>query len=661
MELVGLLLFFVAAGTSLLLTPLIAKIAKKFDVVDLPSGRKVHSTPIPRLGGVSVVCSIVMTMGVFVALASLGHVTIPLTSVWLPLVLGSLLVFVIGLWDDISPRPVWVKLGFQSIAALVAISWGIRFDHISFLGETGLDIGFLAFPLTFLWIVGITNAFNLVDGLDGLSAGLASIAAGTSAAVFLLRGDQNEALLLITIIGALVGFLRYNFFPARIFLGDSGSLVIGYVLAITAITGSQKGVTALAIVFPLLVFGLPIADTLISMVRRFLGSLKVLQPYKGPIKQKVTSMKRMFEPDQDHIHHRLLSVGFSHRGAVLTLYGLALALSTLGFLTVLANGRNAGLVIALVALATYIGISKLGYTELRIVQAEQFIRLYNRLGLHKSFFLGFFDLFFISFSFWLAFILKYEPHYNPEFLSWYKSLFPIALGLQFGVFYLFGLYRGVWRALSTGDLLRIVFAVGGSVVLSSIIALVSLPPDGIIGFFFTDFLVLTTLLVSSRSTYRVLDYFRFEQDESRRPAVIYGAGKCGQLIQRELNQNFALGLRAVGFIDDAASFWGCTVNRLPVLGTVDTLEKIISGNPNCVLIVGSTKISAERIRYVSDVCGRSGIPVYEGRMKFALLTLDKPEMRDDRDRVENEGERSTSALGSKDLKVEEKEPSLPYW
>ncbi len=659
MELLGLLLFLVAAGTSLLLTPLIAKIAKRFDVVDLPSGRKVHSAPVPRLGGVSVVCSVIVAMGVFIALSSMGYVTVSLGALWLPIMAGSFLVFVIGLWDDISPRPVWVKFGFQSMAALVAIASGIRFDRISFLGETGLEIGFLAFPLTFLWIIGITNAFNLVDGLDGLSAGLASIAAGTSVAVFLLRGDQNEALLLITIIGALVGFLRYNFFPARIFLGDSGSLVIGYVLALTAITGSQKGVTALAIVFPLLVFGLPIADTLISMVRRFLGSLKVLQPYKGPIKQKVTSMQRMFEPDQDHIHHRLLSVGFSHRGAVLTLYGLALELKTLGFLTFLANGRNAGLVIALVALATYIGISKLGYTELRIVQAEQFIRLYNRLGLHKSFFLGFFDLFFISFSFWVAFVLKYEPQYSPEFFSWYKSLFPIALGLQFGVFYLFGLYRGVWRALSTGDLLRIILAVGGAVVLSSIIALVSLPPEGIIGFFITDFLLLMTLLVSSRSTYRILDYFRFEQDESRRPALIYGAGKCGQLIQRELNQNFALGLRAVGFIDDAASFLGCTVNRLPVLGTVDEIEGILSSHPNCVLIVGSTKISAQRIQHVSEVCSRGGVPIYEGQMNFSLLTLDKPRLGE-ADCFKREGERQAAAQGAKEISVIEKEPSIPY-
>lgn len=657
MEFFGLLILIIAAIVSLLMTPIIAKVAMRFGVVDTPGARKVHSSPVPRLGGVSIVCSVFITLGVVVALAYGGYVTIPMTAAWVPLLIGSVIVFVVGLFDDVRPLPVWVKLSCQSAAALVAIAWGIRFDRISFLGETGLDIGFLAFPLTFLWIIGITNAFNIVDGLDGLSAGLATIAAGTSAAVFVLRGDQSEAILLLIIIGALVGFLRYNFFPARIFLGDSGSLVIGYVLALTAITGSQKGVTALAIVFPLLVFGLPIADTLISMLRRYLGTLDVLQPYKGTIKHKISSIYRMFEPDKDHIHHRLLAVGFSHRGAVLTLYGLALALSSLGFLTVLANGRNAGLVVALVALATYIGISKLGYTELRVLQAEQFIRLYDKMGLHKSFFLGFFDIFIICFSFWIAFILKYEPQLNPDFISWYKSLFPIALGLQFGVLYIFGLYRGVWRALSTGDLLRITLAAAGAVSLSYIVGLVSLPPKGIIGFFFNDFFLLSALLVCSRSTYRVLDYFRFGQDESRRPAVIYGAGKCGQLIQRELNQNFDLGFRAIGFIDDGASFRGCTVNRLSVLGTIDELEAILSQHSNCILILGSTKLSKQRIQSAIEICARQGIPMYVGQMSVIPIGMEGPNSSSV---AGSEQEQRMPVEKSSPLRAFKKEPSVPY-
>jgi len=448
LELVGIILFIAAAVTSLFLTPLVAKLATTLGCIDHPETRKIHSNPTPKLGGVSIVCSVGIALLVAVTLVQSGFLTLSLNeSVWVPLLVGSVIVFLIGLWDDISPLPIRVKFGIQSIAALFAIAWGIRFDRVSFLGETGLDIGFFAYPLTFLWIIGITNAFNLMDGLDGLSAGLASIAAGTSAAVFIMRGNHGEALLLIMVLGALVGFLRYNFYPAKIFLGDSGSLVIGYFLALMAITGSQKGVTALAIVFPLLVFGLPIADTLLSMIRRYLRGLEVQEPAKGLIKQKLVSMKRMFEPDQEHIHHRLLAVGFSHRGAVLLLYGLGLSLSILAFLTVLANGRNAGLVLILVALATYVGISKLGYHKLRMTQAEPLLRFYERMGFHKGFFLAFVDLLLITLSFWAAFFLKYEFTWNDDVLSWYQTGFPMALAIQFGVFFHLRIIQ--WNLAST--------------------------------------------------------------------------------------------------------------------------------------------------------------------------------------------------------------------
>ena len=264
----------------------------------------------------SIVGSVGLALFVAAILVNYGYLTLSVNeSLWVPLLGGSLIVFFVGLWDDLKPLPIRVKLAFQSVAAVLAIAWGIRFDRVSFFGETGFDLGVFAYLITFLWIIGITNAFNLIDGLDGLSAGLASIAAGTCAVVFLMRGNTGEAILLLMVLGALVGFFRYNFYPAKIFLGDSGSLVIGYTLALTAITGSQKGVTALAIAFPLLVFGLPIADTLLSMIRRYLKGIQMSRSPYGPVKHNLLLLRRMFEPDREHIHHRLLAVGFSHRGA----------------------------------------------------------------------------------------------------------------------------------------------------------------------------------------------------------------------------------------------------------------------------------------------------------------------------------------------------------
>src|SRR5947208_9101393 len=163
--------------------------------------------------------------------------------------------------------------------------------------------------------------------------------------LFVLRGGAQDSLLLLILLGALLGCLPYNFNPASIFLGDSGSLVIGYVLSVTAITGSQKGATTLAVVTPLLVFGLPIVDTLLSMVRRFVGSLRMLEAQKTTLQEQIGRAKRMFEADQRHIHHRLLALGFSHRNAVLVLYALALALASLALLLVLAHFRTAGIIL----------------------------------------------------------------------------------------------------------------------------------------------------------------------------------------------------------------------------------------------------------------------------------------------------------------------------
>jgi UDP-GlcNAc:undecaprenyl-phosphate GlcNAc-1-phosphate transferase len=235
---------------------------------------------------------------------------------WLPALLGVVIVFGVGLRDDLKPVRPLVKLVFQVLAALVAVSMGVRIDHVTMLGTT-YPLGWLGAPVTIVWIVGLTNAFNLMDGLDGLATGLAIIAAATCAAVAIARGDTQGSLLLVALLGALCGFLPYNFNPATIFLGDSGSLVVGHVLAVTAINGWQKGATALAVAVPLLIFALPISETVISVVRRTRGG----------------GLRQVFAADQDHMHYRLIGLGLSHRNAVLLLYVVSLALAVLALAT----------------------------------------------------------------------------------------------------------------------------------------------------------------------------------------------------------------------------------------------------------------------------------------------------------------------------------------
>jgi UDP-GlcNAc:undecaprenyl-phosphate GlcNAc-1-phosphate transferase len=471
-----------------------------------------------------------------------------------------------------------------------------------------------------LWIVGITNAFNLVDGLDGLSVGLGSIAAGTCAALFLLRGEAQDAIMLVIVLGALLGFLPHNFNPARIYLGDSGSLLIGYVLAVTAIVGTQKTATALAVFVPLLVLGLPIGDTLFSMLRRFKGSSRSAGYGRNPQASWTRAFKRMFEADQGHFHHRLMARGFSHRSAVLTLYAVAIGLSFFALLTVLAEYRNAGIILLTALLATAIGIGKLDYRDLDLLQIGRLLRWYDTSAFDRRFLLGFLDLFLITSAYWAAFLLKfYDARLTDELTGWYVNSFPTVLMAQFVCFYLSGLYRGVWRAMGVGDLMKICLASGAAVAMSYSLVMIGQPSLGTISFFMIDLLLLGLFSVGSRSVYRVLDYSHQRGTGHERAALIYGAGRGGQLVLRELMQNAMLGLRPIGFIDDDPNLRNRTVSGVPVLGTSQDVPAIMDSHFVTCVLVSSMTIEGDRLREVTQACNERGAIILVAGLEFRPL------------------------------------------
>jgi UDP-GlcNAc:undecaprenyl-phosphate GlcNAc-1-phosphate transferase len=246
----------------------------------------------------------------------------------LPILCGASLVFAVGLWDDVSAVPALRKLAVQVVAAAIAAGADILITRVTVWGAT-YDLGYAALALTIFWIVLITNAFNLMDGLDGLAGGLVVIAASTCAIVLIVRGEQSAALLLVALVGATCGFLAYNFHPARIFLGDSGSLLAGFLLAVTAIIGRQKGATTLALAVPLLIFALPLFETTLSICRRLLAGHAAGVPWRSPTRV----IGRVFTADREHIHHRLVAFGLSHRGTVFALYAVSLAFSAIALLT----------------------------------------------------------------------------------------------------------------------------------------------------------------------------------------------------------------------------------------------------------------------------------------------------------------------------------------
>ncbi|MBI1746635.1 MAG: undecaprenyl/decaprenyl-phosphate alpha-N-acetylglucosaminyl 1-phosphate transferase [Acidobacteria bacterium] len=343
-----LMLFFLSASVSLLLTPILLRISHRYQWLDVPDGRrKIHAQPVPRLGGIAIFMAFLVTLWI----SFLGHNTIfaALRGQWdkvVCLLLPATLIFLIGLFDDFRGVSAKTKLSLQLLAAGLLYYNGFRIEQIANpFGGSHWSLGWLSLPITLVWLVGVTNAFNLIDGMDGLAAGIAFFVSMASFFVSVAQFKPMVSVLSIIMAGATLGFLRYNFNPARIFMGDSGSYFIGFVVGALAIQGSQKSPVAVSIAVPLLLLGLPILDTMIAIARRFLEG--------API----------FNPDREHIHHRLMRIAHSQRFAVIILYGATAFLGLSSWLMVIMHSQLAAVISLTAGLAAFWGVKSLQYEE----------------------------------------------------------------------------------------------------------------------------------------------------------------------------------------------------------------------------------------------------------------------------------------------------------
>jgi len=322
--------FGVAILVSAALLPAVIRGAHRWGAVDLPGGRRPHTGEIARLGGIGIYAGFVGGVGCALLLGgqapSLGDPSAEFP--WAGAGLGATIVFLAGLMGDFrqfSPR---VKFAFQLLAAGIAVAFGVSIDSVSApLGGT-FALGAASPVVTILWILLVTNAMNLIDGLDGLAGGLALISTTCIACVSIASGQFGVSVCAVGLAGALLGFLRFNFSPARIFMGDGGSQFLGFVLAIISIRASSKGATAVALAMPVLMLGVPLLDLTTTVVRRaFRGEgIAALSP--------ASFLRRISKADREHLHHNLLELGWSPRRAVLTLYLLAAVLALTGWLTI---------------------------------------------------------------------------------------------------------------------------------------------------------------------------------------------------------------------------------------------------------------------------------------------------------------------------------------
>ena len=338
--------FLTSLALSLILTRLVRNQAVRWGRLDPPrSGRHHHTSAVPRLGGIAIFLAFVGSTG-FSLLAAKFADSGPVFSLRTTLaILGpGLIIFCLGFYDDLYELTANWKFGVQVLAAVLLYSNGVGIHRVGFSGhDEPLTMAF-GLPLTVFWVLLITNAFNLIDGLDGLAAGSATFSTIVIFAVSLLRANPLVSFFAIVLAGAMLGFLRYNLNPASIFLGDSGSLFIGFVLSALALVGSQKATTMVAVAIPVISFGLPILDVALAIVRRLLRG------------------KPLFRGDDDHIHHKLLKKGLSHRNAVLVLYA---ATAGFGFLSlVLLHGDSMiALVLCVVGCGVWVGVQQLQYAE----------------------------------------------------------------------------------------------------------------------------------------------------------------------------------------------------------------------------------------------------------------------------------------------------------
>ena len=348
MTVIFLAIFLVSLLSSFVLTRYVRDFANSRGWVAVPTQeRHLHSSPLPRLGGVAIFLSFFCCMvlaALWVKSHERLHSTVSLKTL-LTILVPATLVFLLGVYDDIRGVGPYVKFSVQGIAATMLFLGDLRIVNIPvILGDHPLP-WFIGWALTVLWVLAITNAFNLIDGLDGLAAGSALFSTMVAFVVALLNGQSLITVMTIALAGAILGFLRYNFNPATIFLGDSGSLFIGFVLSAMALAGAQKAPTIVAVAIPVVSFGLPILETALSIVRRLISGRPV------------------FTADREHIHHKLLQHGLTHRQVVILLYGVSAVFAMLSLFLLWPTGSSLGLVLAVLGIGIWIGVQHLGYLE----------------------------------------------------------------------------------------------------------------------------------------------------------------------------------------------------------------------------------------------------------------------------------------------------------
>ena len=605
----NLLSVAVAFGLALVLTPLVRAIARRLGLVAKPKSDRWHKKPTAMLGGVAIWLSVVISYLLYFrpnTLFGFDSTSVSVSYSWV-IISASAFLFLVGLIDDLIHTKPYQKLIGQIMGSAFVIYYGLSLPWTS---SSSLN-----HVITIFWLIGITNALNLLDNMDGLAAGIAVIGSAFLALNFLSTGQLTEALMMMTFAGALLGFLVYNSNPASIFMGDCGSLFIGFFLASSAlvnVAGGRSRSLLPVLAVPILVLFIPIFDTtFVTILRKVSG-------------------RAASQGGRDHTSHRLVALGMSEQHAVWMLYGFA-ALS--GILALLVQRMKldmslaaiAGFTIILTLLGVYLAGVKV-YDQSEEAEALKDKSLYTFLvdvSYKRRIFEVLLDVVLIVLAYWSAYAIKFGAFSGNAAWRLFLQTVPVLVFVKMATFLAIGVYRGLWRYTGLDDLIVFVKAVLISSVISVLVLLFAFRFQGFSRTAFVlDGILMLLFLAGSRMAFRLFRQLLPNSNVSEgRKVLIYGAGDGGELLLRELQNNRELRYIPVGFLDDDPAKSGKLIHGLKVFAANGDLSQVCKQHGVDELLISSSKVSEERVQEVARICNEEQIGLKRMRITIEDVGL----------------------------------------
>lgn len=557
--LIHVLAGLLALGLATVMTPIAGRIAGRVGLVAYPKRDRWHRSPTPLLGGIAIFMGSVPLV-VMIAEAVSAH----MLDRFAALLLGAVLIFVLGLVDDLKTLPPYAKLLGQIVAACILVA--------SLPIARYLPWSVLMVPVMIFWIVGVTNAFNLLDNMDGLSAGIGAIVSLTLFVFNYIQGDHQTALLCIVIAGACGGFLVFNFNPARIFMGDCGSLLLGYLLSGIVLLGAAQASSelALTLLVPVGVMALPILDTTLVTIVRSL--------HHRPISMG----------GRDHLSHRLVALGLNERSAVLVLYAVSILFGSLA----IASNFVSGPVTLLLGSLLVLGIAFFGIYlgQVRIYTEADYERIQSQPGIVGKLVLGgswlykrqvaemVLDLTLICLGLLAAYLIRFDGTLERHFVEQFATLLPWIVSIKLVSLFAMGVYKSIWRYVGTSDMLRVAIASSVGSALAAVAIQLAFRGEGGAprAVLLVDWLVVTALLIGARISFGLIrDVLARLRRRDLVRVLIVGAGDTGELVLRSMSRSRTRAYRVVGFLDDHLEMRDRSIHGVRILGPSSSIGEVV--------------------------------------------------------------------------------------